>query len=333
MVPSVTSSIRMLRQRPRRVRARLAIALLVATCGLEVTVPGAGASEPLQDANVKLLSLKVNGKGEALFTYRKSDGSLRRVLAWGAVNARPPSAETPQVRFKWDYAGGWGKYRNGRYWKSFKNRCGRYDGPQLPMLVAACKAPNGTYWTVQAWQRRLPLLGFDPWLPHHTNWELHIAHWSGELPKLEVFPNWTYGGRWQGVFGRYSYLGQPIFGFGSTAKGVPKDKYGRNLFIDTLNSAYGAGWKRESGILTHRGTGTFCHSFVPQRPFPGYPSQEQRPAAAGERHRVTVGGPGVTPVMQVELAGLTPADEQRDAEFNSLFDQVMSGDRICSGER
>ena len=48
--------------------------------------------------------------------------------------------------------------------------------------------------------------------------ELHLAHFSGELPKLEAHPNWTYGGRWQGVFGRYTYLGQPIYGFGSNAK-------------------------------------------------------------------------------------------------------------------
>ena len=92
-------------------------------------------------------------------------------------------------------------------------------------------------------------------------------------------------------------------------------------------------WKRESGILTHKGTGTFCHSFVPQRPFAGYPSQDVRPAAAGERHRITGGGPGVMPVTQVELAGLTKADLRRDGEFNSLFDQVMAGDRSCAGER
>jgi hypothetical protein len=310
---------------------RLALALLVVLAAVAATQAVAG--EPLQDANVAFLSLKVNAKGEALFTYRRADGRLRHVLAWGAINARAPSQELPQVRFRWDYAGGWGKYRNGRYWTSFKDRCQPYDGPALAMLVAACKAPNGTYWTVQAWQRRLPLLGFDPWLPSQTNWELHVAHFSGELPKLEVFPNWSYGGRWQGVFGRYTYLGQPIFGFGATAKGVPKDKYGRNLFIDTLNSPYGPGWRRESGILTHRGTGTFCHSFVPQRPFAGYPSQDIRPAAAGERHRVTVGGPGVMPVMQVELAGLDRADLQRDDEFNAVFDRVMSSDKACAGER
>ncbi len=310
---------------------RLAMALLVVLAAVAATQ--AVASEPLQDANVAFASLKVNAKGEALFTYRRADGRLRHVLAWGATNARAPSQELPQVRFRWDYAGGWGKYRNGRYWKSFKDRCQPYDGPALALLVAACKAPNGTYWTVQAWQRRLPLLGFDPWLPSQSNWELHVAHFSGELPKLEVFPNWSYGGRWQGVFGRYTYLGQPIFGFGATAKGVPRDKYGRNLYIDTLNSPYGPGWRRESGILTHRGTGTFCHSFVPQRPFAGYPSQDIRPAAAGERHRVTVGGPGVMPVMQVELAGLERADLQRDDEFNAVFDRVMSSDKACAGER
>ena len=92
-------------------------------------------------------------------------------------------------------------------------------------------------------------------------------------------------------------------------------------------------WKRESGILTHKSTGTFCHSFVPQRPFPGYPSQEIRPPASGERYRITVGGPGVTPVMQVELAGLTQADRDRDHDFDAVFDQVMAGDRVCASER
>jgi hypothetical protein len=313
-------------------RRRPLACLLVLAAAIVAASPATG-SELVQDANVAFVSLKVNAKGEALLTYRRADGRLRRVLTWGAINARPPSAEVPQVRFRWDYAGGWGKYRNRKYWKTFKNVCRPYDGPALPMLVTACKAPDGTYWAVQTWQRRLPLLGFDPWLPHHSNVELHLSHFSGELPKLEVHPNWTYHGRWQGLFGRYTYLGQPIYGFGANAKGVPKDKYGRNLYIDTLNSSYGPGWRRESGILTHRDTGTFCHSFVPQRPFAGYPSQEVRPAAPGERHRITVGGPGVMPIMQAELPGLTRADLERDGEFNSIFDRVMAGDRLCAGER
>ena len=96
-----------------------------------VATTSATASEPLQDANVTLLSLKVNGKGEALFTYRRADGRVRRVLAWGALNAHAPSADVPQVRFHWDYAGGWGKHRNGRR-RDGKRRDDRERGPSQP---------------------------------------------------------------------------------------------------------------------------------------------------------------------------------------------------------
>ena len=317
---------------PRVLGLRLLLVLAALGAAL-VGISSTSASRPLYDANVKLLSLKVNGKGEALVSYRRSDGSVRHVLAWGALNARPPAEGVAQVRFKFDYAGGWGKYRNGKYWKAFKNRCRPYDGPNLPLYVAGCKAPDGTFWTIQSWQRRLPNLGFDPWRPDQTNVELHLAHWSGELPVLEVYANWTYGGQWQGIFGRLTYLGVPVHGFSATDRGVPKDAYGRNIHIDTFNSVYGAGWKRESGILLHKGTGAFCHSFVPQKPFAWYPSQEMRPAAPGERYRVTVSGPGVTPVLQVEVPGLTNGDRARDAEFNAAFDKVMAGDRICAPER
>jgi len=314
-------------------RSLLLLPAVLGCAALAVASGPARASEPIQDPNVALYSLKANAKGEALVTYRRSDGSIRHVLVWGALNARAPSAEIAQVRFRWDYAGGWGKYRNARYWRTFKNACRPYDGPALAMLVAACKAPDGTYWTIQAWQRRLPLLGFDPWLPQQTSWELHVAHFSGELPVLEVYAHWTYGGAWQGIFGRYTYLGQPVYGFGANPKGVPKDKYGRVLYVDTYNSAYGPGWKRETGILTHNPTGTFCHSFVPQRPFASYPSQDLRPAAPGERYRVTVGGPGVLPVMQTEIAGLTSADRSREPQLDATFDQVMAGDKACAAER
>ena len=291
------------------------------------------ASQPLYDPNVQFVSLQANAKGEALVTYRRGNGKVRHVLVWGAVNAREPTTGVAQARFKYDYAGGWGKYRRARYWQRFRSRCAPYDGPRLALLVAACKAPDGSYWAVQAWQRRLPNLGFDPWLPAQSNVELHVSHWSGELPVLEAYPNWTYDGAWQGIFGRLTYLGHPVYGFGASKSGAPKDGYGRNVFIDTYDSAYGPGWKREAGVLTHRGTGTFCHSFVPQHPFPGYPSQQLRPAAPGARYRVTVSGPGVTPVLQVEVQGLTSADRSRDAQLNATFDRVMAGDRLCAGER
>ena len=159
------------------------------------------------------------------------------------------------------------------------------------------------------------------------------------MPVLEAFVNWTYGMQFQGVFGRLSYLGQPVFGFSSSSTGNPRDRYSRNVYIDTLDSAYGPGWRRESGILTHQNTGTFCHSFVPgQRPFAGYPSQEPRPAAPGSRYRVSVMGPGVTPVLMWEGSGLPQFDGSAahhaiEADANAAFDRVMAGDRICARER
>lgn len=292
------------------------------------------ASEALVDTNVKLTAFGVNAKGEALVSYVRSDRKARNVLFWGAVNANAPlDPNVKQVRFARDYAGGWGKYRNGSYWKTFKNACAPYDGPALPYLVQACKAPDGSYWALQSWQRGLPLLGFDPWKPSQTAYELHLSHWTGDLPKLEVYTHWTYAGQWQGLFGKLTYAGNPVHGFGSTGDGNPRDRYGRNVYIDTFNSVYGAGWRRESGILAHKPTGTFCHSFVPQKPFPGYPSQETRPAAPGERYRVTVMGPGVTPVIAWEGSGLTSADRAAAGSITAVFDQLMAGDARCAGER
>src|SRR5437870_2025854 len=99
------------------------------------------ASGPLSDLDIKNVKLAVNTKGEALLTYNRSNGQLRHVLVWGAVNALPPSPEVPQVRFKWDYAGGWGKYHK-LYWKTFEDACHPYDGPVLPYFVTGCKSPD-----------------------------------------------------------------------------------------------------------------------------------------------------------------------------------------------
>ena len=73
-------------------RRRPFVCLLVLAAAIVAASPASG-SELVQDANVTLFSLKVNAKGEALLTYRRADRRPRRVLAWGAVNARPPSAD------------------------------------------------------------------------------------------------------------------------------------------------------------------------------------------------------------------------------------------------
>jgi hypothetical protein len=312
--------------------------VVVATAFAAVLPSPVAASEQFADHNVRRPTLKVDAKGRALVEYTTEFGLRRHVLVWGAINANPPRQDVKQVRFKYDFTGGVATFKRA-VWRKFVNACRPYDGPKLAYFVAGCRARDGSYWALQTWQRRLPLLGFAPWLDIQDNWELHVSHWQGPLPVLEAYVNWTYGFTWQGVFGRLTYEGHPVHGFRSTNEGNPRDRYSRNVYIDTLNSSYGVGWKRESGILTHKQTGTFCHSFVPQKPFPGYPNQDMRPAAPGERYRITVMGPGVTPVLMWEGAGLPrynaadPDHVRIEAEANATFDRVMSGDRLCARER
>ena len=82
---------------------------------------------------------------------------------------------------RWTTPGGLAKYHNPGYWKSFKNVCQPYDGPQLVDGVTACDAPDGSYWAVQSWQRLLPMRGFDPWKPIQSAYGFNVSHWSGPI--------------------------------------------------------------------------------------------------------------------------------------------------------
>jgi hypothetical protein len=311
----------------KAVRTAIAVAML----GLAATGTAA-ASEPLGDFNVKGLTIAANASGEALLTYRRENGKVRHVLVWGALNARAPNPTRKQVAFHYDYGGGWGKYRR-VVWRSFSNLCSRYDGPPLVYVIAACRAADGSYWAVQAWQRLLPMRGFAPWRPQQAAYEFHVSHWTGQLAVLEVSPNWTYGGAWQGLFGHLTYAGYPVYGY-RTPSPTQRDPYARYVYIDTYNSRYGKGWRHDAAKVLHLRNGAFCFSFVPQRPPPGYPTKRLRGPGNGERHRVTVMGPGVTPDVQWEGAGLGRYDPVADQEYNRLFDSYVGpDDKVCTKER
>jgi hypothetical protein len=306
---------------------------LAALCAIALTlVPPASASQ-LIDRNAQGVRLAVNTRGEALLTYR-ARGRFQHVLAWGAVNARPPAAGTAQVRFRKDYSG------RGRYWLGFRNACRAYDGPKLPFLVTACTAADGSYWAVQAWQTPLPDLGITPWLPVQRSWELHLSHWTGAVARIEAWTDWVYDGRWHQVFGRVTYNGQPVHGFTATRVGAPTDAYGRLVYLDTFNSRYGKGWRRENAFLLHNPTGIFCYGFYPFDPTrgyphpPGYPSTPRGPGN-GAAYRITVNGPGVTPDVSITVPGLhdynpnDAADVAYERQQNALLDSILGVDKQC----
>jgi len=312
--------------------------LLALLASLLLCAGPASASMPLSDTNVSGLTLQVNSKGEALVSYTRSNGQARHVLLWGAINALPPVQGVAQVHFDRDYAGGWGKYHDSGYWKTFRNACQPYTGPQLAYFVVGCDAPDGSYWAVQSWQRMLPHRGFPPWLPSQSAWSFDVSHWTGPLADLELYDDWPFGGATEGIFGRLSYDGVPVHGFGTTAQGVPTDSYGRSLYIDTLDSPYGPGWQRETSIVFRNPTGSFCYSFWPTTD-PTLPGAPSRPAGVGSEYRISVVGPGVTPDLSAEVAGLGPYDPQNadEAAFEQsqlqLFDQVTAGDKFCPTQR
>src|SRR5689334_7252858 len=130
------------------------VALLALALSLAAALASTASASQLIDRNASAVKLAVNAKGEALVTYTAA-GKTKHVLAWGAVNAIAPTRARAQVALKLDYAGGWGKYHT-EYLKTFKNSCAAYDGPALAWQKTACKAADGSYWSLKAGQRRLP---------------------------------------------------------------------------------------------------------------------------------------------------------------------------------
>jgi len=318
------------------VRPQLVVLFALAVAA---TVVAPASASQLVNRDVRNIQLAVNAKGEALITYRTVRGRLQRVLAWGAVNARQPNPALRQYRFKLDYAGGWGKYHR-QYWKTFGSRCGAYDGPALAWQVTACKAPDGSYWALQKWQVQLPNLGFTPWTAGLRQWELHLSHWTTPLAQLEVWQDWIYSGRFHHLFGRYTYMGNPIHGFGSTRFGNPTDSFGRLIYLDTRNSAYGSGWKRENSFLPHKPTGVFCYGFYKHNSGAGgykHPPNFSgiRPKGHGDMYRMTAVGPGVTPDVMWSAQGLhdfnpnNAQDVAYERAMNAQLDSILNGDRLC----
>jgi hypothetical protein len=328
------------------------LVLLLPVLAAVVFASSATASQVISTSTVSGLTLQLNAKGEALLTYT-SAGKRVHVLAWGAVNAVPTKPGVKQVAFQLDYSGGYQKYflKNRQaqtlaakyrrikgtpgyltspvvrrlqglqagadnYWKTaFHGGCGHYNGPKLAWAVVACKAPDGSYWAVQEWQRKLPDYGVAP-TGIDSAWEVHLSHWTGALPVLTVNTDWSWH-QWNHLFGTFTYDGLPVFGLASTSAGQPLDSFGRNVYLDTFNSAYGTGWKRENSFLTHKGDGVFCYSV---NPHPGHP------AGTGTEYRATIMGPGVTPdVMWVGQAPGTydkSEDAQRNLAISGLHDNL-----------
>ena len=270
-------------------------ALLVV--GAFATAPAFGSAIIGRDVGRPTLTIDRQGRAHVSYFLH---GRTTKLLAWGAINARTPNRKVPQVKFQLRYgAGGRGV-------------CLPYDGPPLAWLVKACKAPDGTYWALQAWKRLVPNHGGTSGAV-----ELHLSHWSGPLPQLVIYQNWAVG-HVRHIFGRLTYQGQGVYGFTSTPASNPLDSYGRNVYVDTFDSAYGKGWHRANSFLTHhRGQtpGDFCYAFY------GHPSGD------GTKYRATVEGPGLTPDVMWTASDIGPYEATAQSQAQAL--ERSWGDPKC----
>lgn len=226
--------------------------LLITALALGGSGGSADASE-LITRDATAVRLSVSRSGVALLTYR-AEGQAHAVFASGALNARNPSQAQEQVAFDLRRSSGSASHA--------QNVCRPYDGAALHWLVTACKAADGSYWAVQSWQRMLPNYGLAP-TPDRAARELRLSHWSGPVAELMIKVDWSYAGRFDHLYGAYTYRDKPVYGFRSTRFGVPLDSYGRNIYVDTFDSSYGTGWHRENSFLAHRPRGNFCYGFYP----------------------------------------------------------------------
>ena len=122
-----------------------------------------------------------------------------------------------------------------------------------------------------------------------------------------------------------------LHGFSTTRDGAPLDGYGRVLYLDTYDSAYGPGWRRENGFVARNRTGMFCYGFVPHRSLSG----TQLPPGNGVRYRLSTSGPGVTP----DVAWVGPAlhdydpssaaDRALEARMNVLQAKLAGRSKPC----
>jgi hypothetical protein len=309
---------------------RLAAAIAVAGLSGLFLVQRAAASRQI-DRNGTDVQIRIDAKGEALVSYLKN-GEHHAVLISGAENALPPDKSGQQVRFKLDY----NRYQT----QGVKGSCGAYDGPHLPYLVAACKAPDGSYWAVQEWPKELPDLGFQPWTVAQRARAMDVSHWTGAVPKLVAYSDWVYSGRYHSLFGQFTYDGKPVYGFSTTRYGKPTDSWGRLAYLDTRGGPYGSGWVRENSFVSHNPTGVFCYGFYKFDPTKGgytYPPGQTslRGPDVGSQYRLAAVGPGVTPDVetQVDDPGDFDANSSADVAYRlrewRLLDTFIGSDKLC----
>jgi hypothetical protein len=288
----------------------VALALLAVLGALAWSASASGST--LIARSTSKVHIHVVAHGKAVVSFRQHR-ARRHVLLWGALNARPhPTKGRPQVELRHKRLG---KGRLAKRLLAARDRCRPYNGPRLRWVVAACRAPDGSFWAAQSWTRlHKPGTTVRAGVP-----ELRLSHWRGPIAKLVLKLDWAHHDHFDHLYGQLTYQGEPVYGLRWTRLGVPLDRYGRNIYVDTLNSRYGRGWRRANGSLAKPFHGQFC--------FTAWAGNRR---AVGEAYRARVAGPGATPdVAYGPVAALGAFNPIWEAEANKEQALLSVGSKFC----
>lgn len=127
---------------------------------------------------------------------------------------------------------------------------------------------------------------------------LGYTRWSKFSPG--GYQGYLKGAHYPVIFGSFTYSGYGVYGPGNRY-GKPTTSFGRNVYIDTLNSDYGMGWRRIMGVLTQPPNGTFCYELSKKGGSRGMNGISK----VLRMYRLTAIGPGLAPVVQITIEGPT----------------------------
>ena len=295
------------------------------------------------------LTLQLNAKGEALLTYT-AGGKRVHVLAWGAVNAIPTKPGHDAGRLQARLLGRLPEVLPGRTRGAGARQASTTRSRARPATSRARsikKLRAAAARRRQLLEDRVPrrlrpvrraearlggrrLQGAGRQLLGRPGVAAQASRLRPRRPtgarRRARGPPLALDGRAAGADGEHRLVVAPVepplrhvhlrrrrrsSGSRRPSSGQPLDSFGRNLYLDTFDSAYGTGWKRENSFLTHKGDGVFCYSV---NPHPGHP------AGTGTEYRATIMGPGVTPdVMWTGPApGAVRQGDRRAAEHRDL---------------
>jgi hypothetical protein len=160
-----------------------------------------------------------------------------------------------------------------------RSRARVVTGLRVPMAVVVVRDRRGRFHALQAWRR---LIGGPV--------ELRYSRWRGAPTRLRLRSDPGPRRLEERVRGGLSYHGRPVHGYRSTPQGVPLDRYGRNVYLDSRQDG---AWRRMMGILTHRPTGFFALWI--------------RPHWEGKRYRGRVIGPNYGWTLAPDAQAIAPS--------------------------